>query len=164
MKEYNDFLGMTKKYLKDYNQFKITVKNLNEEIEAQIAMLNDEPVAISRYGGEPGGGSGELNATEAAANRRVMVRAHIEDMRRNKEEIERIIRKVDRAIEGLSDEDKGLVQGHFIDGYSWWQLGVKCSYTEKWARDHGNKAVKQVAFMIFGIVSQPQQLRFVFAV
>ena len=52
MKEYNDFLGMTKKYLKDYNQFKITVKNLNEEIEAQIAMLNDESVAISHYGGD----------------------------------------------------------------------------------------------------------------
>ena len=163
MNEYNDYVGMTRRYLKSYNQLQITVKNLDEEIEAQKTMLQDEAVAISRYGDEPGGGSSELNATELAASRRIMVENRIADMKCDKAEIERVLRKIDRALEGLSDGDRDLVQGHFIDGYSWGQLGNKAYCTEKWARDKGNKALKEVAFMVFGVCVRPRQLRFVFA-
>ncbi len=114
MNEYNDYVGMTKRYLKSYNQLRITAKNLDEDIEASQAMLQDESVAISRYGGEMGGGSGELNAVESAANRRMKIQADIVEMQRNKTEIERVLRKVDRALEGLGDADRDLVQGHFI--------------------------------------------------
>ena len=162
MNEYNDYVGMTRRYLKSYNQLQITVKNLDEEIEAQKTMLQDEAVAISRYGDEPGGGSSELNATELAASRRIMVENRIADMKCDKAEIERVLRKIDRALEGLSDADCDLVHGHFIDGYSWQQLGNKAYCTEKWARDKGNKALKEVAFMVFGVCVRPRQLRFVF--
>ena len=47
MKEYNDYVGMTKKYLKDYYQLQIAGKNLTEEIEAQTMMLQSGSVAIS---------------------------------------------------------------------------------------------------------------------
>ena len=164
MNEYNDYVGMTKRYLKSYNQLRITAKNLDEDIEASQVMLQDESVAISRYGGEMGGGSGELNAVEAAADRRTKMKQQIEDMKRDQAEIERVLRKIDRALEGLSDGDRDLVQGHFIDGYSWQQLGNKAYCTEKWARDKGNKALKEVAFMVFGVCVRPRQLRFVFAV
>lgn len=163
MKEYNDYVGMTRKYLKSYNQLQITVKNLSEDIEACKAMLQDESVAISRYGGEPGGGSGELNATEAAANRRMKIEAHAADMQRDKAEIERVLRKVDRALDGLSDADQDLVRGHYIDGDSWEHIGARAYCSEKWARDRGNKALREVAFMVFGVCVQPRQLRFVFA-
>ena len=163
MKEYNDYVAMTRKYLKDYYQLQIAGKNLAEEIEAQTMMLQSESVAISRYGGELGGGSGELNAVEAAADRRTKMKQQIEDMKRDQAEIERVLRKIDRALEGLSDGDRDLVQGHFIDGYSWGQLGNKAYCTEKWARDKGNKALKEVAFMVFGVCVRPRQLKFIFA-
>lgn len=108
MKEYNDYVGMTKRYLKSYTQLHITVKNLDEGIEAQKTMLQDEAVAISRYGDEPGGGSSELNATESAANRRIMIENCITEMERDKAEIECILRKVNRALEGLSDAGSGI--------------------------------------------------------
>ena len=163
MNEYNDYVGMTRRYLKSYTKLQITVKNLDEEIEAQKTMLQDEAVAISRYGDEPGGGSSELNATESAASRRIMIENRIVDMECDKAEIERVLRKIDRALDGLSDGDRDLVQGHFIDGYSWQQLGNKAYCSEKWARDKGNKALKEVAFMVFGVCVRPRQLRFVFA-
>ena len=56
-------------------------------------MLQSESVAISRYGGEPGGGSGELNAVEAAADRRTKMKQQIENMKRDQAEIERVLRK-----------------------------------------------------------------------
>ena len=37
MNEYNDYVGMTKRYLKSYNQLRITARNLDEDIEASQA-------------------------------------------------------------------------------------------------------------------------------
>ena len=75
MNEYNDYVGMTKRYLKSYNQLRITAKNFDEDIEASKAMLQDESVAISRYGGEPGGGSGEFNPVELNTHEKPPYRA-----------------------------------------------------------------------------------------
>lgn len=163
MKEYNDYVETTKEWLRKYNQFKIIISNIDDDIADCQSLLRNESVAISHYGDEPGGGSGELNSTESAANRRIKIEKHILDSTRNKAEIERIIRKIDRSLAGLSDADCDLVKGHFIDGYSWGQLGNKSYCTEKWARDKGNKALKEVAFMVFGVCARPRQLRFVFA-
>lgn len=164
MKEYNDYVAITRQYLKNYNRLKITIENLHEEIIAQRAMLQSESIAISRYNTETGGGASELNATEAAASRRIKIEQQINAMNKDKEEIERLLRKINRALEGLNNADKALVIGYYIDGYSWQQLGRKYNYTEKWARSHGNSAVKELTFMIFGSVAQPHQLRFVFAI
>lgn len=167
MKEYNDYVGLTKRYLKSYSQLKITVENLTEEIEAQKNLLQGESVAISRYDSQPGGGSSELselNATEAAASRRIKIEQQISTMKKDKEEIERLLRKINRALEGLNDADKALVIGYYIDGYSWQQLSQQNYCSEKWVRDKGNKALKEIAFMIFGGVARPKQMRFVFAI
>jgi hypothetical protein len=163
LKEYNDYVGITRRYLKNYNQLRIAIENLDEDINARKELLRDESVAISRYGTQPGGGFSELTQAEAAAAKRVKCEQEIIELQSNKAEIERIIRKVDRALEGLSDADCDLVKGYYIDGYSWRQLGQQQFCSEKWARDKGNKALKEVAFMVFGIVVKPRQLRFVFA-
>lgn len=163
MKEYNDYVSMTRRYLKNYNKLKITIVNLTEEVNAQKELLQGESIAISHYGSELGGGSAELNATEAAADRRDKTKRKIVELENNIAEIQRIINKIERALEGLNDSDHDIVKGYYIDGYSWRQLGIKNYCTEKWARDRGNKALKEVAFMVFGIVVKPEQLMFVFA-
>lgn len=163
MKEYNDYVSMTRKYLKNYNKLKITIVNLTEELNAQKELLQDESIAISRYGCELGGGSSELNATEAAADRRDKTKRKVVELENNISEIQRIINKLDRALKGLNETDCQLIKGYYIDGYSWNKLGNKNYCTEKWARDKGNKALREVAFMLFGVVAEPQQLKFVFA-
>lgn len=35
MREYNDYVQTTREYLKRYHEFKATIENLNDEIEAQ---------------------------------------------------------------------------------------------------------------------------------
>ena len=163
MKEYNDYVGMTRRYLKSYKQFQITIENLSEDINAQKQLLNSFSVPISRYGDEPGGGTSELNQVEAAAYHRDETKKKILELEGNIAELERILHKLDRAMEGLGEQDKDIIKSYYIEGDSWQQIGHKNYYTEKWARDRGNRALKDMAFMIFGIVAKPQQLRFVFA-
>ena len=157
--EYGDCIKETKRILGQYNKMKIAVQNLAEEIEARTAALQGESVAIARYGDEPTGGTAELTATEAAAARRMRAAADIAVMEQRKQDMERTLRAVDRALSCLSAEDERLVHGRYIEGYAWWQVAREAGYTEKWARDKGGRALRDVALMVFGVSDRLMQLK-----
>ena len=154
-----DCIKETKRKLGQYNKMKVAVQNLAEEIEARTAALQGESVAIARYGDTPTGGTSELTATEAAAARRMWAEADIEVMRQRKAEMERTLRAVDRALACLSEGDERLVRGRYIDGYAWWCVAREAGYTEKYASERGNRLLRDVADMVFGMVSRPLQTR-----
>ena len=157
--EHGDCIKETKRILGRYNKMKVAVQNLAEEIEARTAALQGESVAIARYGDEPMGGTSELTATEAAAERRMKTTADIAVMEQRKQDMERTLRAVDRALSCLSTNDERLVRGRYIDGYAWWQVARVAGYTEKWARVRGEKCVQDVMLMIFGMVKKVEQIR-----
>ena len=159
MREYGDYIRETKRLLQSYNKMKVAVVNLSEEIEALEIELRSESVAIARYGDEPQGGTSELNATEAAANRRIKTGERLTVLRQRKDEIERTLRSVNRALECLSDEDERLIRGRYIDGYAWWQVARDAGYTEKYASERGNRVLRDVADMVFGMAVRPLQMR-----
>lgn len=162
MREY-DYIKLTRQYLKKYNQLKIAVQNLDDEIHAQEMLLESESISSVRYGDDAvSGGRGELNVTEAAADRRIKTEKRIDRMRQEKAELERILRKIDRALDGVSELDCDLIRGHYIDGENWQMLGDKHFCSEKWARDRGGRALREVAYMVFGIYVGARQMRFVF--
>ena len=77
MNEYNDYIAITRRWLKDYNLFKVTVRNMNKDIEAQQQILDLGSVApIAKYGDMPAGGSPELNAVPCKRYRHVKQFAH----------------------------------------------------------------------------------------
>lgn len=160
--EHGDCIKETKRILGQYNKMKVAVQNLAEEIEARTAALQGESVAIARYGDEPMGGTSELTATEAAAERRMKTTADITVMEQRKQDMERTLRAVDRALSCLSADDERLVRGRYIDGYAWWQVAREAGYTEKWARDKGGRALRDVALMVFGVSVKPMQLKIIF--
>nr|DAS46478.1 MAG TPA: Protein of unknown function (DUF722) [Caudoviricetes sp.] len=159
--EHGDCIKETKRILGQYNKMKVAVQNLTEEIEARTAALQGESVAIARYGDEPMGGTSELTATEAAAERRMKTTADIAEMEQRKRDMERTLRAVDRALSCLSTNDERLVRGRYIDGYAWWRVAREAGYTEKWARDKGGRALRDVVLMVFGVSEKPIQIALV---
>ena len=157
-----DCIKETKRILGQYNKMKVAVQNLAEEIEARTAALQGESVAIARYGNEPTGGTAELTATEAAAEKRRKTESDIKTMKERKAEMERMIRAVDRALECLSSADERLIRKRYIDGLAWWQVARESGYTEKWAKERGGKVLQDVALMLFGVIERPAQLKIKF--
>ena len=160
--EHGDCIKETKHILGQYNKMMVAVQNLTEEIEARTAALQGESIAIARYGDEPTGGTAELNATEAAAARRMRAAADIAVMEQRKRDLERTLRAVDRALACLSAEDEQLVRGRYVDGYAWWQVARDAGYTTKWADKKGRRALHDIALMLFGISGKPLQERLIF--
>ena len=165
MNEYNDYIAITRRWLKDYNLFKVTVKNMNKDIEAQQQILDMGSAApVAKYGDIPKGGSPELNAVEMAADDRIKRQQDIYKAVMNRDDIQRHIDRIDSAIDSLEDEDREVLQEHYLQGDSWEHIGHNRHYSEQWARKKGGKALRQVAFILFGLKAKPpEQIRFVFA-
>lgn len=157
-----DCIKETKRILGQYNKMKVAVQNLAEEIEARTAALQGESVAIARYGDEPMGGTSELTATEAAADRRMRAAQEIAEMKERKSEMERTLRAVDRALSCLSANDERLVRGRYIDGCTWRRVAYDVGYAETWADKRGRRALQDIALMLFGACRKPLQTRLVF--
>ena len=75
--------------------------------------------------------------------------------------MERTIRAIDRAFESLDDVDAELLKERYINGRSWAETAELLNYTEKWAREKGGRALRDMALMLFGIHMQPMQLKLI---
>lgn len=166
MREYNDYFATVRRWLKNYKRFQVTIANLNDDIE-MLSKLNrlDVSAPISKYSDMPGGGTPELNSVESSAEKHMEREKRIAEKRRSVESIELTITKLDRALACLPVTEGELVRDHYIEGESWDALGERYGYTEKWARTHGSRGIRELAEMLFGFRAdggEDVQLSFVF--
>ena len=159
MRAYGDYIRETKRLLRSYNKMKVAALNLTEEIEAMERLLADEGIASVRYGDDTTGGRGELTATEAAAARRIRIAGRIAAMKVRRDEIAATLQAIDRALSSLDEVETAAVRGHYIEGATWNDIALRLSYTEKWTKERGWKALRDVALMIFGVQMRPIQLK-----
>lgn len=155
-----DYIGKTVYYLKNYNQFKISIKNLTEDIEVLQQTMQLEAVApIAKYGDDiTAGGNSELTAVEAYTAKKAQYKAKIVELQNRLEIINRIIKKVDRSIEGLEDEEKRIVISFYLDNKTWREIAQRNYISEQWAKKCRNKAVRRLSRMLFGLTAIHEQL------
>lgn len=167
MNGYNDYAGITRQWLRRYNDFSMAAKNMNADVKIlvqEIAANEDMTAPIAKYSSMPSSGKSELNAVESSTARRLEKERQIEMVKNDVIELERVIAKIDRAINSLDGESADIIKSYYIDRQSWAKIADKHHYSEEWARKKSNKAIKRMALIIFGMKAMPEQLSFVFAV
>lgn len=167
MNIYNDYTGITRQWLRRYNDFIKAINNIADDIKVLASEIdNDEDIAapIAKYSGMPGGGSSELNAVERFASRRMERKAKIAQLKADKAELARVVSKIERAINSLDNESADIIKSYYISNKSWLEIANKHHYSEEWTRKKSNKAIKRMALFIFGMKAMPEQLSFVFAI
>ena len=73
LKGYNDYVEIVKRYMSQYGRMRGTAESMRmraKTIREELSKDFDIAAPISKYGDQVGGGSPELNAVEAAADRR----------------------------------------------------------------------------------------------
>jgi DNA-directed RNA polymerase specialized sigma subunit len=164
-KEYNDYVRTVRLWLKEYNNFKAMVTAMDDDIKTQARLLDqaeDLTAPIAKYDGMPRGGSSPLTAVESAAQDRIRRKYAICQEQLNRDEVQRIIDRINRALHSLPQEEREVLTEFYIEQQSWEQIGDSHHYSERWARDKAGKALKNMAFFIFGVRARPEQLEFVF--
>ncbi len=163
---YNDYIFLTKKYLQNYNKFKLTAKVLEEDILSKEKMLNeflDVGAAIAKYGDMPSGGHSELNAIESACERHLKTTAEVECQKKDLASIRQLLNKIDTAFAVVEYSIRDIVADYYMNGYSWEQISSRYHYSARWCREKSKKAVADMTAVIFGLKAQPMQMGFVFA-
>lgn len=150
MKEYNEYIRMTRARLGNYNGFKVQMENLQDDIDTLKEELKTDVAApISKYGRDTGGGSSELNTVERSASRHMAVREEIARKEKAVNIIALNLRKIDRAIDVLLPEERQLLRSFYIDGRTWQQITIETNQSYKWVAEKGRKALIKVAGMLF---------------
>lgn len=160
--KYNDYKNTVRNYLRDYNYFKIMIANLEEDKRDYTHLLSGCSVPIARYGDATGGGSGELNQTEAAASARSKIEAELQRVELNLQELYAVVNKVDRALAALGQIERDAIRGYYMDKKSWEQVGIDLDCTGKTARSKAWRGIADMAYMMFGRAARPRQLSFCF--
>ena len=152
MREFNDCVNLTVKYLQSYNQLIVAKQNLEQIVKD----MGQEQVAppIARYGENPGGGTPELNTVEAATSRIISNAKREDSIRQDISRIASLLGRLDRSISTLEPEERNLVEGAYILGKTWRAISTENYISEKWAREKTRGAVKKIARM-FGIGGVP---------
>lgn len=165
MNRYNEYISMTRSRLRNYNNFLVSIQNKTEDIAYEERMLDecaDMAAPVSKYGGGIGGGAPELTPVERAADKRIKRTARLSELRRDKDEMMRIVSKIDYSVGNLKDEEAEIIREYYFNGKSWETIGYEHSMSERWAREKGNRAIKELALMMFGLKAVPRQINFVF--
>lgn len=161
--KYNDYENTVREYLRNYNYFRIMIANLEEDKADQLNLLSQCSVAIAQYGDSTGGGSSELNQTEAAASQRMKIEENIRHINLNISELNTVINKIKRALSAVGTIEKKVIEMYFFEKKSWEEVGIQVDCTGKTARNKANRAIQDMTFMIFGAVARPtKQLSFCF--
>ena len=165
MNQYNEYVAITRSRLKEYNMLKARVKVLDQQIAQTKSVLDSEIAApIANYSGMPRGGGSELNVIEAATHDRMKRQNDLSMMILNRDTVQSKIDNIDSAIGSLQDDEQDIIKERYIYADSWEHIGCKRHYSERWAREKGGKALKKIAFVLFGLKARPpEQIRFVFA-
>lgn len=156
---HNDYLILTREYLKGYKRLTEMRKGWIAEMGDTERELASVPVAVSKYGGEPGGSSGDSSPTERLAARRMVLRERYAVRETDVAEIARLDGILHRAFGAMSEEDARILKLHYIDGATWYDIGDELGYSYQGIRKKGSRALHNLAQYIFGLkAASPQQI------
>ena len=148
---YNDYLLLTRGYLKDYKRLMDMRKGWIAEMSDTQRELASVPVAVSKYGDEPGGGSRESSPTERLAARRMALQQKYGMRQKDVAEIARLEALLYHAFEAIGKEDARILKSHYIDGATWYDIGDELGYSYQGIRKKGSRALHNLAQYIFGL-------------
>jgi RNA polymerase sigma factor (sigma-70 family) len=146
----NDYVKLTRDYLRNIGYYRIAVANMSTDIKDLESRMRDVPIKITDYGPMPGGGSGELNGVERAAESKLEA---VEDYKRKSAELKQLSRQIDRlenCIENLPEEEQQAVRLFYIDRLNYGELACAMGWSERTVKRRVSSGTRAVAVMLFG--------------
>ena len=150
MRNYNDYEKTVYGYLRNYRRFQGQLASLHIEIEGveeQIRSIGD--AKISKYGDAPVGGYDELSEVERAVVRRMKLEERLPILRENYIRIQTLLRRIDNALQLMSDAHRTILRRKFMDGERWYQVSQATGYSERSCQYISQEAIKTLTQMMF---------------
>lgn len=150
---YNDYLRLTRGYLKNLPIYQQAAENLQLEIADEEAALKQiTPRAVSY--GTVGGGTGELTPTEQAVDGRQKSRLRCQQLRQEHIALRHQCDRIERALKILPPEEMEAVDLIYFKHFSYTDMSRRTYTSARTCRRRLNSAVQKVAVMLFGLQAE----------
>lgn len=154
MYKYNDYLKLTKDYLKNFAYYRQAITSISEDIEDIHRQLATESIKAPAYGSDTSGGFSELNGTERAAEKRIRLSKVSEELEENCRVLKRQMKKVTAAIATLPEEEQEAIRMYYMDHLNYYAMSERLHLSERSCKRRVSKATHNIALMLFGLTAQ----------
>lgn len=131
--------------LYNYKMLKISIKNIEEEIEYLDKECGVSGINYDNTGTSP---TNKVNSIVEDTALSISEKKHYLQHKIN--EIEMQLNKIERAMEGLTDIERIIIEQKYIEGLQWWQIAGQVKYSERWCRQLRTEAIKKLVTGIYG--------------
>lgn len=147
-REYNDYLQLTRKYLRNYSIYQEAVENLTSRLRDIEVELGTVSLSSPVFDGS--GGKGELTSVEREADRRIERRDQYEELFRERAQLRRQLQKVKNALDALPEEECDAIRLFFFENKNYDAITRLRHWSTATCKRRINGAVRKVALMLFG--------------
>ena len=140
-----DKYAKVEKLLSNYKMYKISIENL--EIEIEYIKEEDGLKGIDFEGIS----TSPTNVTSDITSDTVLSKMEkVHYLERTIERNQKDIESVDRALDGLEGIEKTVVVERYINARQWWQVASVAKYSERHCKRIRTEAINKLAVGIFG--------------
>jgi len=137
-----NYYALTEKYLYNYIPLKISIENLSKEIEE----LDYNSVATISYEYIGSIGYRESNVE----NKVIKIEKKRDKLKDKILDLENKLERIDRAIEGLNEIERYIIEERYFKGKQWWVIAYKLKYSERWCKELRRRAIEKISIGLWG--------------
>jgi hypothetical protein len=158
----------TERLLRDYNGMQARLSNIDIDLDGIQSVVYETPeetiegayFARINDGGMPGSGtisdktsSVALRWRQEAQDNADDLTQHIVNVRENllaeKKKLSGLIAKIDNAIDSLSEDERTIIQGYYIEQLNWYEVAYKVQYSERHCKRLRTRAIWYISKSLY---------------
>ena len=147
-RECNDYLQLTRKYLRNYCYYCEAIKNLTQELDDIQAGLRAVSIASPGFGA--GGGRGDMTPTERETDLRIEQKNKYMELACERTTLRQQTEKLKSAMGKLPKEEQEAIRLFFFEGMDYSAITRVQPWSLRTSQRRVNEAVHKVALMLFG--------------
>lgn len=145
MKIKNKYYKQTENLLYNYKMFQISIENMRNEIEE---LKKEDGLGAINYDTEPISPTFKFSSTTEDVA--ISISEKIDYLEHSIRRMESKIQAIDKAIEGLNEEEKCIISNRYIDGQQWYIVAYKVGYSERHSKRIRTDAIIKIAIGLNG--------------
>lgn len=135
----------TEYLLYKYKMFEISIKTMGIEIEYLRKEDGGKGIAYDNIQTSP------TNRTSSCTeNIALSITEKIDYLETSIRRIRSKIERMDKAIEGLTEIERVIIEQRYIEGKQWWQVGSEVKYSERHCKRIRSEAIIKIAIGLNG--------------
>ena len=151
MFSHNDYLKLTRDYLREYETYKNAVKTISQVVSDLRRGLAGQTIKTVKYDDIPGGGGAGLNSVEQAAEARIRDERRLLSLEQELGRLKTQVQRVGFALAALGAEEMAVVEMFYFQRLSYAVMATRIHMSERTCRRRVHEATQKIALLIFGV-------------